>query len=156
VGFHEKPAGLACPKLCQSGCSIYQQRPKLCKEFECTWLANKDWPEAWRPDRSGLFCLQEEVARDIRIGLIYELETEALGTDLAEEIIGTLLARSVAVVLVDRHGHRRTTINRAYAEEIENFGQDAGGGPSRESHFTAWLRAKMAGTAPASPERRAA
>lgn len=34
------------------GCKIYEEQPETCKEFECLWLYDEQWPEGVRPDRS--------------------------------------------------------------------------------------------------------
>jgi hypothetical protein len=36
------------------GCTIYKERPELCKDFQCEWLRNDDLPEWYKPDLSSL------------------------------------------------------------------------------------------------------
>jgi hypothetical protein len=53
------PAFTRCPKLrpvgfAAPGCSIYPDRPRGCKVWNCQWLAEDDWPEELRPDRCGV------------------------------------------------------------------------------------------------------
>ena len=36
-----------------SGCSIYNKRPKICSDYICAWKG-LDWPDEFRPDKSGL------------------------------------------------------------------------------------------------------
>jgi hypothetical protein len=38
---------------------IYEQRPQVCKDFECLWLAS-DMPEEMRPDRVHLYVAGKE------------------------------------------------------------------------------------------------
>ncbi|MCW2246488.1 hypothetical protein M2352_002079 [Azospirillum fermentarium] len=33
------------------GCTVYDTRPPSCRNFECFWLMNDDFPEEMRPDR---------------------------------------------------------------------------------------------------------
>lgn len=37
---------------CRPGCSIYNNRPQSCKDFECLWLQEDDMPADLRPDKS--------------------------------------------------------------------------------------------------------
>jgi hypothetical protein len=36
------------------GCSIYENRPPVCKSFACEWLINPDMPDFWKPSVSNL------------------------------------------------------------------------------------------------------
>ena len=58
-----KPKDEMCKHLCgtggtgrKTGCSIYNDRPKQCKKFECAWLQGmvKGGRLAYRPDKLGL------------------------------------------------------------------------------------------------------
>jgi len=42
-----------CRNLCETGCSIYQNRPQTCRAFECGWLLGA-MDDDWRPDKSGI------------------------------------------------------------------------------------------------------
>lgn len=33
-----KPGGEWCPRICDTGCSIYETRPRQCRDFQCAWL----------------------------------------------------------------------------------------------------------------------
>lgn len=56
---HDKPAGKWC-KDCKpgKGCQIYDDRPKICRTYECVWLQshtrreNQGLPIELRPDKS--------------------------------------------------------------------------------------------------------
>lgn len=50
-----KPAGVPCPHLCASGCSIHEAKPSDCRAFLCAWRVMGQLPDTFRPDRSGLF-----------------------------------------------------------------------------------------------------
>jgi len=56
-----KPAGVQCPHVCKTGCSIYEKRPTECQEFACLWLQGLG--EVWdRPDLLGvMFEVQDRV-----------------------------------------------------------------------------------------------
>ena len=53
--IHEtgKPPHDRCPHQCANGCGIYDDRPPVCKNFKCFWLAG-EFNEEHRPDRIGL------------------------------------------------------------------------------------------------------
>jgi hypothetical protein len=36
------------------GCSIYENRPPVCKDFACEWLIDPDMPDFWKPSVSNL------------------------------------------------------------------------------------------------------
>lgn len=50
----DKEAGQICEKLTKHGCSVYEDRPASCKNYECLWLQLskklKDFSVEWRPD----------------------------------------------------------------------------------------------------------
>jgi hypothetical protein len=51
----EKPGGVWCPH-CRpgKGCGIYETRPQECRTFRCLWLADPQFPEELKPERSKL------------------------------------------------------------------------------------------------------
>lgn len=53
----KKPAGPLCGKWCGGGCSIYLDRPQVCRDFECEYLTERDVPAALRPNRVGTILL---------------------------------------------------------------------------------------------------
>lgn len=48
----DKPNGVACEKLCSTGCSIYGEHPESCQTFGCAWL-HGDGDVSVRPDHIG-------------------------------------------------------------------------------------------------------
>ena len=51
-----KATGKPCPHLCRTGCSVYQDRPRECRDFECLWLRGH-FRDDERPDALGVvFC----------------------------------------------------------------------------------------------------
>ena len=42
---HFRPSG-------KGGCSIYADRPQVCRGFACQWLLDASWPEHWFPQRA--------------------------------------------------------------------------------------------------------
>jgi hypothetical protein len=57
VGVQEldKPQWTRCPHQCQSGCAIYEARPRSCRGYSCLWAAGLlNGDEQQRPDRIGI------------------------------------------------------------------------------------------------------
>jgi hypothetical protein len=57
VGVQElhKPHWTRCQHQCESGCAIYEDRPRSCRGYSCLWAAGLlDGDEQHRPDRSGV------------------------------------------------------------------------------------------------------
>lgn len=51
-GFEQGP-GSPCPKYC-NGCTIYPNRPQVCRDFRCAWLFDPRLPDDMRPHESGV------------------------------------------------------------------------------------------------------
>jgi len=63
----QKPAGSWCPH-CRpgQGCGIYEGRPEECRTFGCLWLADPQFPDEHKPERSKLvFVLEPNQGRVI-------------------------------------------------------------------------------------------
>jgi hypothetical protein len=50
----QKPPGIRCPHLCESACSIYENRYAACRAYHCGWRYLAFLSENWRPDKSGV------------------------------------------------------------------------------------------------------
>jgi hypothetical protein len=90
-----KPAGTPCPHLIQVGCGVYQERPAVCRRFECAWISAPNLPEALRPDRCGvMFCTNDHPDGEGYAVFAYELRPGALETELPrwliEQVVGEL------------------------------------------------------------------
>lgn len=107
IGPGEKPAGVACPHLGDSGCRRYAQRPQLCKDFRCAWHVDASWPDEWRPDRSGLLCLRETLSGGLLAAAVFETRPGALESDLGQQIIAALRQSTSVVATVDIVQQRR-------------------------------------------------
>lgn len=95
-----KPAGEPCPHLIQIGCAIYDERPAVCRRFQCGWIQADNLPDELRPDRCGvLFCTNDNVYGDGYAVYAYELRPGAADGDLPRWLIGELL-RELPVILV--------------------------------------------------------
>lgn len=76
-----KPAFSPCHNLCggNEGCSRYEDRPKDCRTFNCSWRNTPVLPNKFRPDRCGLVLATR--ARD-RL-TVWELGAEWEGSELS-------------------------------------------------------------------------
>jgi len=55
----KKAAGPLCANCVSGGgCSIYANRPQVCRDFECEWLTSRDLPRHFRPDRIGVILME--------------------------------------------------------------------------------------------------
>jgi hypothetical protein len=63
---------------CTQGCTIYDTRPALCRDFYCGWRQLPILDDSWRPDRSGVFA--ELVPVDDQTGLSLVLVGNPLKT----------------------------------------------------------------------------
>jgi uncharacterized cysteine cluster protein YcgN (CxxCxxCC family) len=59
IGDHEVYRGSPCPHIsCEKlNCSIYNDRPEVCKQFRCLWLIQDDIPEWMKPSNSGILLI---------------------------------------------------------------------------------------------------
>ena len=65
----QKEAGVTC-RHCKAGCSIYQTRPALCRDYHCGWRQLPILDDGWRPDRSGVFLEFEPVGEQTGMSLV--------------------------------------------------------------------------------------
>ena len=65
----QKEAGVPC-RYCAAGCTIYDRRPTLCREFYCGWRHLPILDDSWRPDKSGVFVEFEAVEDNVGLSLV--------------------------------------------------------------------------------------
>ena len=104
----DKQAGIFCQHcLPAKGCGIYETRPGICRTFHCGWRQVPQLGEAWRPDRSGVLMLTQDVDKlpEEHRGSGTGVNFVILGGEKAilrpgfAEYVSTLVARNVAVYL---------------------------------------------------------
>jgi len=63
----KKPAGPLCGN-CRAGggCTIYSDRPQVCRDFECEWLTRRDLPRQLRPDLVGTILMEDADSAEYR------------------------------------------------------------------------------------------
>jgi hypothetical protein len=59
----QKKPGMHC-RHCETGCKIYESRPKSCRDFYCAWRMIPALGPDWRPDRSGVFGMLDGATID--------------------------------------------------------------------------------------------
>jgi hypothetical protein len=64
----QKEAGITC-RYCKGGCTIYDARPALCRDYHCGWRQLPILDDSWRPDRSGVYAEVEETDRGTGLSL---------------------------------------------------------------------------------------
>ena len=48
----KKPSAKWCESCDQGkGCTVYEERPNSCRNFQCFWLMDENFPDDFRPDR---------------------------------------------------------------------------------------------------------
>lgn len=95
--------------LVPSGCGIYEERPAVCRRFQCGWLLAENLPEALRPDRCGvLFCTNDNALGEGYAVYAYELRPGAADAPLPTWLLGELSTQST-VILVRANGREVLT-----------------------------------------------
>jgi hypothetical protein len=65
----QKPAARWCEhcKPGKGGCSRYAERPKVCRDFECQWLADGTVADYWRPTKSHMVMTSDAEERIVYV-----------------------------------------------------------------------------------------
>jgi Fe-S-cluster containining protein len=83
----DKPAGQWCTHCSGTGCKIYWNRPKVCREYVCVWLAsqkrNDRMKPELRPDKCGVIFLDDSTTND---PLVFEVHGGEPNADAWEYI----------------------------------------------------------------------
>lgn len=60
IDFFDKPANQFCVHCLESqGCSIYSDRPSLCRDFLCLWRTDGNLSPVWDPTISGMMAYRQ-------------------------------------------------------------------------------------------------
>lgn len=64
IEHFDKDAGVLCTYCAnKTGCTIYETRPSICREYECDWMMERSLGPQLRPDKVGTI-LQEDSEGD--------------------------------------------------------------------------------------------
>jgi hypothetical protein len=104
----EKVAGRYCQHcVADKGCGIYESRPDVCRAFFCGWRQVPQLGETWRPDRSGILMMMQDIenlpeehrAAGRGINFVILGGEKAIQKPGFAEYVATLVSRNVAVYL---------------------------------------------------------
>jgi len=107
-GFH-KPEGVVCPNCTGSGCAIYDNRPEVCRTFNCAWKRIASMPPETRPDRLGVMISLERhlpprnLFEHLYIVAVATGDERALESPLAKDAL-RMLGEGVLPVFVSAQG----------------------------------------------------
>ncbi|WP_313193548.1 hypothetical protein [Shinella zoogloeoides] len=60
IDLLDKPANVWCRHcVAGEGCSIYADRPSVCRDFLCLWMTDEGLAEAWEPSRSHMMVYRQ-------------------------------------------------------------------------------------------------
>ena len=60
IDLFDKPANVWCRHcVAGEGCSIYADRPSVCRDFLCLWMTEESLSEAWEPSRSHMMVYRQ-------------------------------------------------------------------------------------------------
>lgn len=91
IGDLDKKANVWCVYCEQGkGCNIYQYRPRVCREYECAWLANPGLADRYRPDLIGLYIASSSFKDTVQVYVDPDRPNswkEGLGKDLLDHML---------------------------------------------------------------------
>lgn len=105
ISVLKKPSDSWC-KHCAvgAGCTVYDQRPKVCAEFSCLWLSS-DMPEEFRPDKLHFYIAGNQNDEVLKI----RVDTEFPDAWKGHFIVNELLSKGRHLLIVV--GHQLTFIS---------------------------------------------
>jgi hypothetical protein len=105
----QKPEGVICPNCTGKGCAIYDNRPQVCRTFNCAWKRIRSMPLETRPDKLGvMFTIERHLPpRNVFEHLYFVAvavnDRGALESPMAQEAL-RMLSESVLPVFVSVDG----------------------------------------------------
>ena len=93
-----KPVNVECEHACSNGCSIYDDRPKTCRDWSCDWKNGLIPGEHFRPDKLGvIFDLRLEGCDPILC--MWEVVPDAAKQDLLGPILSEVYLQAPCAVM---------------------------------------------------------
>lgn len=77
-------SGKPCHFKCPDGCSIYNDRPSFCKEFNCEWIQNYNLPEWLKPNISNVIVRKKVFSK---APLLYYFEVLEMGKKIDSVVL---------------------------------------------------------------------
>jgi len=59
IDLFDKPADVWCTNCTGTGCSIYADRPSVCRDFLCLWMTSETLGDEWAPLRSKMMVYEQ-------------------------------------------------------------------------------------------------
>ena len=120
VDVEDKPRMKACPHFC-SGCSIYDNRPESCAEWNCLWLMGSV-PHSQRPDRTKIIFWLPDTETAGRWGnrLVMAAETKksAYRMQSNEKYIRHLHRQGNNIMLLHVDGSRTLYLHKEFMARV--------------------------------------
>jgi Fe-S-cluster containining protein len=114
-----KPAGEPCRHLGPTGCSIYLERPLVCRRFRCAWLQEPSLPASLRPDRCGvMFAMNDSVIGPGFAAYAYELQPGAADRRAVARVIERVAAAAPVILIRADGGRELFTADPAAAARL--------------------------------------
>ena len=90
-----KTNGRPCWYCAENSCSIYEERPRSCRDYKCQWLSGNVPEERFRPDKTGIV---QDIYRiklfDTAIVILWEAKENALRQPEAWELMRFSLSKA--------------------------------------------------------------
>lgn len=120
----EKPDKTHC-KHCKTGswkpCSIYEDRPDACREFECLWHAGF-FTSNDRPDKIGVVFAGTVIDNDEPMMIVYETREHAVSTPRVKRIIDAVTKKfALSIVPFDSKKNRRVMFPRSKKKTFDKI-----------------------------------
>ncbi len=96
--LQDKPRRTWCKHSTPTGCDCYKNRPSVCSNYECFYLADETAPYIWRPDRSGIIIGHRGTFRGHPVVVFVECWDGAL-TDVVGQHIFRAFQRTNAILV---------------------------------------------------------
>lgn len=72
IDHFDKPANAWCSNCIEGqGCSIYESRPEVCRDFLCLWMTQENLGEEWDPSRSKMMVYRQGAQMTILVDPAY-------------------------------------------------------------------------------------
>lgn len=114
----DKPINKWCEHCIKSvGCSIYDERPNSCKDFECGWLLSNA-PLEWRPDKSHMIITGE--SDKLNATIIHQDPAYPI-SKYGQEILDFFAKMNKTVVLVTGNKREILSSSSAVIERINEI-----------------------------------
>jgi hypothetical protein len=100
----DKPKKQWCKHSTPTGCGCYNDRPPICRQYQCGWLLWNTLPNYLRPDRSGIIITRRFTFKGHLVVFLSELRPGALSTTIADELIANLKRGKIIIATTEQEG----------------------------------------------------